>query len=189
MRCRRLRAPGWHLISKWNTRPALTLAGGVQPEVRLHPLQQRQVLLRPLSREHDHRRRGHDLPRGRHLRRRESAHLRERRARRNRRPLRRGPRLQPSAESSPEAAGAPSPAPPSHGRLDEIAIYGTALSAARVQAHYTPGAPATYASTVLADSPVAYWRLGEASGSSAADSSGNGNGGSYAGGVTLGRRR
>ena len=77
------------------------------------------------------------------------------------------------------------PSPAFHGRLDEVAIYGTALSTARVQAHYIAGAPATYASTVMADSPAAYWRLGEASGSSAADSSGNGNGGSYAGGVTL----
>ena len=78
------------------------------------------------------------------------------------------------------------PSPAFQGRLDEVAIYGTALSTARVQAHYFAGAPATYASTVMADSPVAYWRLGEASGSSAADSSGNGNGGSYSGGVTLG---
>ena len=45
---------------------------------------------------------------------------------------------------------------------------------------------ASYDQAVLADSPAAYWRLGEASGSSAADSSGNGNGGSYSGGVTLG---
>ena len=54
-------------------------------------------------------------------------------------------------------------------------------------ASITVNAVATsYDQAVLADSPAAYWRLGEASGSSAADSSGNGNGGSYAGGVTLG---
>ena len=44
----------------------------------------------------------------------------------------------------------------------------------------------SYDQAVLADSPAAYWRLGEASGSSAADSSGNGNGGQLQGGVTLG---
>lgn len=42
-----------------------------------------------------------------------------------------------------------------------------------------------YANAVLADSPVAYWRLGESSGTSAADASGNANTGTYAGGVTL----
>ncbi|MGH9268173.1 MAG: LamG-like jellyroll fold domain-containing protein, partial [Acidimicrobiales bacterium] len=42
-----------------------------------------------------------------------------------------------------------------------------------------------YKETVLADGPVAYWRLGEASGTTAADSSGNGRTGSYLGGVTL----
>src|SRR5262249_13962061 len=78
------------------------------------------------------------------------------------------------------------PSPRYDGRIDEVAIYNTALSSTRVQAHYTIGAPATYASTVLADSPAAYWRLGESSGSSAADSSGNANGGSYSGSVTLG---
>lgn len=44
-----------------------------------------------------------------------------------------------------------------------------------------------YKATVLADSPVGYWRLGEASGTNAADSSGNGNTGTYTGGVTLGQ--
>ena len=38
---------------------------------------------------------------------------------------------------------------------------------------------------VLADSPVAYWRLGDASGSAVADSSGNGNMGRYTGNVRL----
>src|SRR5207247_1815173 len=43
-----------------------------------------------------------------------------------------------------------------------------------------------YSSTVLADQPAGYWRLGEASGTAASDSSGNGNGGAIGGGVTLG---
>jgi len=38
---------------------------------------------------------------------------------------------------------------------------------------------ASYRDTVLATAPVAYWRLGESSGSSAADISGNGNSGTY----------
>jgi hypothetical protein len=43
----------------------------------------------------------------------------------------------------------------------------------------------TYANTVLGDSPVAYWRLGETSGTTAGDSTGNGHTGTYAGGYTL----
>lgn len=43
----------------------------------------------------------------------------------------------------------------------------------------------TYKETVLADSPAGYWRLGEASGTTAADSSGNGRSATYAN-VTLG---
>lgn len=48
-------------------------------------------------------------------------------------------------------------------------------------------APATsYSDEVLADSPIAYWRLGDASGTTAADSSGNGHSGTYMGSPTLG---
>lgn len=43
----------------------------------------------------------------------------------------------------------------------------------------------SYASTILADSPVAYWRLGDATGTTAADSSGNALAGTYHGGFTL----
>jgi hypothetical protein len=43
-----------------------------------------------------------------------------------------------------------------------------------------------YKVEVLADAPVAYWRLGETSGAVAADASGNGRDGTYAGGYTLG---
>ena len=46
-------------------------------------------------------------------------------------------------------------------------------------------ARADYRSAVMADSPSAYWRLGEASGTAAADQSANANGGTYAGGVAL----
>jgi hypothetical protein len=46
---------------------------------------------------------------------------------------------------------------------------------------------ATYAAAVLATSPTAYWRLGEASGTNAADTSGNGNNATYVGSVALGQ--
>ena len=47
--------------------------------------------------------------------------------------------------------------------------------------------PAGYACQVLADGPAAYWRLGETSGTSAIDSSGNGHIGVYTGGYTQGQ--
>lgn len=46
------------------------------------------------------------------------------------------------------------------------------------------GTASTYASTVLADGPVLYYRLSDPSGNVAADSSNSGNAGTYAGGVT-----
>ncbi len=58
------------------------------------------------------------------------------------------------------------------GSIAHAAIYGTALSAARVLAHYNAAA-LTYAQEVLADNPVAYYSFEEASGNFA-DSSGNG---------------
>src|SRR6266508_4078199 len=45
---------------------------------------------------------------------------------------------------------------------------------------------AAYRTQVLADEPLAYWRLGESSGTSAADASGNANTGTYAGSPALG---
>ena len=45
----------------------------------------------------------------------------------------------------------------------------------------------TFASTVLGLAPVGYWRLGEASGTTMTDSSGNAHDGTYNGGVTLGQ--
>jgi hypothetical protein len=43
-----------------------------------------------------------------------------------------------------------------------------------------------YSRTILSHSPAGYWRLGESSGSTAGDSSGNARSGSYVGGMTLG---
>ncbi len=82
------------------------------------------------------------------------------------------------------------------GSLDETAVYATALSAATIAEHYTLGtgaAPVTslptdfYARTVNASDPQFSWRLGEASGSTAADSSGGGITATYGTGVTLGQ--
>ncbi|NQU21797.1 MAG: PEP-CTERM sorting domain-containing protein [Candidatus Nealsonbacteria bacterium] len=52
------------------------------------------------------------------------------------------------------------------------------------QASATSLSTASYSEAVLADEPIGYWRLGEASGSTAADASGHGLNGTYYGGVT-----
>jgi hypothetical protein len=57
----------------------------------------------------------------------------------------------------------------------------------RLSANVTPtGAASTYATAVLAGNPAAYYRLGEGSGTAAADSSGNGAIGVYGSAATLG---
>ena len=71
------------------------------------------------------------------------------------------------------------------GTVDEVALYGTALSAARIAKHYAVGA-SRYAKEVIPDAPLAYYRLGEASGTTALDSSGNGRNSAYNGTYTLG---
>src|ERR1700737_3273803 len=45
----------------------------------------------------------------------------------------------------------------------------------------------TYDATVIADHPVAYWKMDEAAGSTMADASGNANNGRYVGIYTLGQ--
>lgn len=57
------------------------------------------------------------------------------------------------------------------GSLQEMAVYNTVLSPTRVAAHYHAGLVASqdYSTTVLSDSPVQYWRLGESAGTTAAD--------------------
>src|SRR5256714_1109567 len=51
----------------------------------------------------------------------------------------------------------------------------------------SPAAAKTYTATVLADHPVAYWRMDETTGSTMADMSGNANNGHYVGIYTLGQ--
>ena len=73
------------------------------------------------------------------------------------------------------------------GRMDEVAIYPTALTAARILAHYTAGKityPPAY-TAIMQDAPVGYWRLDEPSGTVANDSSGYFVSGTYTGPVTL----
>ena len=53
------------------------------------------------------------------------------------------------------------------GCLDEVAVYGTALSAAQIQAHYenginSPARTTAYPDAILADAPLGYWRGEEA---------------------------
>ncbi|HEY6596024.1 MAG TPA: Ig-like domain-containing protein, partial [Asanoa sp.] len=51
----------------------------------------------------------------------------------------------------------------------------------------TAAPPSAYAEQILSDSPRAYWRLGEASGTTADDATPNGNAGGYSGGPQLGQ--
>ena len=51
----------------------------------------------------------------------------------------------------------------------------------------TPTTPPSYRASVLADHPVAYWRLDEETGTVMVDASRNGNDGAYAGAVALGQ--
>jgi glucose/arabinose dehydrogenase/endonuclease YncB( thermonuclease family) len=59
----------------------------------------------------------------------------------------------------------------------------TPSTAATYTATFTTGSSSTYSQTVLTDAPLGYWRLGESSGTTAADSTGNGRNGTYVGPV------
>ena len=75
---------------------------------------------------------------------------------------------------------------PFNGTLDEVAIYGRALSPQEVINHYAQGSP--YAANVLTTQGlVSYWRMGESSGTTAYDYN-NYENGTYvnSGGLTLG---
>jgi len=81
------------------------------------------------------------------------------------------------------------------GSIDDVAIYPSALTIQQVQKHYVdsgrtlnvPGSPTdAYGKAIYADSPDAYWRLNETSGTTAADTSPNLANGTYAGGYALG---
>jgi RHS repeat-associated protein len=72
------------------------------------------------------------------------------------------------------------------GTLDDVAVYNGALSADQVQTHYE-SAWRDYKSLVLSDSPMGYWRLGETSGTTAANEVASGANGTYAGTPQLGQ--
>src|SRR4051812_6343678 len=70
-------------------------------------------------------------------------------------------------------------------RASALAVLVAFVSSALCVLGIQPAAAADYRSTVLADNPIAYWRLGEASGIAAADEVASGPTASYTGGVAL----
>ena len=76
----------------------------------------------------------------------------------------------------------------SQGRVRSIVVVLTLLASVlapgAVRAAGASGS--SYASVVVGDGPVSYWRLGEGSGSVAVDASGHGSNGTYSGGFTQG---
>jgi Concanavalin A-like lectin/glucanases superfamily len=71
-------------------------------------------------------------------------------------------------------------------RVDAKEAKGTNASAKSAAVSVTVASvDASYSTTVRTDSPFLYWRLGEASGTTAADASGNGRAGQYVGSVVL----
>ncbi len=82
------------------------------------------------------------------------------------------------------------------GSIDEVAIYPTVLTAAQIRDHFTksgrtvdiPAAPTDpYGVSVYNDNPTLFWRLNDASGTTAKDVSPNKQDGQFAGGVTYGQ--
>ncbi|MEK7644515.1 MAG: LamG-like jellyroll fold domain-containing protein, partial [Patescibacteria group bacterium] len=74
-----------------------------------------------------------------------------------------------------------------NGQIDEAAVYNSVLSEQVLLNHYNAkDTSSAYESAVLADKPVGFWRLGEASGTVALDSGLNKINGTYAGAVKLG---
>ena len=94
------------------------------------------------------------------------------------------------AQENTDTSGASLQIAPSNfsGSIDEVAIYPSALSTAKINAHWQAGVGAAacparpssgYAGTVMGDSPSRYYRLGDASGRATVDSSGNCMDGAY----------
>ncbi|GEA89674.1 LamG-like jellyroll fold domain-containing protein [Cellulomonas cellasea] len=82
------------------------------------------------------------------------------------------------------------------GSIDDVAVYDRPLTAAEVDRHYVlsgrtsalPAVPAdAYGKAVHGDAPDLFWRLGEASGTTAADSGTRNITGAYRNGVVLGQ--
>lgn len=86
------------------------------------------------------------------------------------------------SNTAPFRVGGRASVPAFNGEIDEVAVYPSALSAARVRTHYDAGLdpPEEYTAEALSDVPTGYWRLGEAVlAAPAADASGNGLNGTY----------
>jgi hypothetical protein len=62
------------------------------------------------------------------------------------------------------------------GRIDEVAVYSTALTAATILTRYNIGLrrPSVYENMILQAGPLGYWRLNETAGTTITDLSGNG---------------
>lgn len=76
---------------------------------------------------------------------------------------------------------------PFDGKLDQVALYDYALTDSQARRNYWRGQGQNgYALEVLANAPLAYWRLDEGSGTTAVDETGNGNEGTFSGSPTLG---
>ena len=61
------------------------------------------------------------------------------------------------------------------GSIDEVAVFNSLLPGADISAQVAAGSDGTYSQTVLSQTPIAYYRLGETSGTTVVDSSGNAN--------------
>ena len=72
------------------------------------------------------------------------------------------------------------------GMLDEVAYFDGTLTGAQIQAEYNARNGGNYASVILGQDPVAYYRLGESSGTVAYDSSGAFDNASFGSGITVG---
>ena len=81
------------------------------------------------------------------------------------------------------------------GTVDEVAVYPSALSQSQIQGHFTTSGRAanwsaaptdTYGAAVSADAPDLFWRLNEATGTTASDASTSGQNGAVAAAVTWG---
>lgn len=93
------------------------------------------------------------------------------------------------SDSEKETASAePEPAlPPAADQAPLQPIHSPAAAVPVQALPVDPTAQLSYSQAVLADNPVAYWRLNETTGTTAIDASGNEHHGSIEGGVTLGQ--
>ncbi|MBE7189469.1 LamG-like jellyroll fold domain-containing protein, partial [Jatrophihabitans endophyticus] len=83
-----------------------------------------------------------------------------------------------------------------NGSIDDVAVYPSALSLAKIRTHFldaggsiagfVPAPTDNYGKAVYGDNPSVYYRADETTGTTASDSSGNGNTGTYYGNETLG---